>query len=418
MSSPFDGYFEVDFGIASSLRRRNRQRQEQQRRRLEAERRRYEQERRRLQEEERRRRREQHEAQERERKAREQERQAREEARKRREAEERRKRLEAEELARKMREIERNAEETRHLRKARRQQEEQIMQQRAAETRQLREAQKQQLLYEEKVKSLRESLYEAYTLNLSDNLRNEAENLEHILEAHDTADALEDFRTLRLAPFLSECRNYHERFENYLSLLDKYKASAEMIGVEAQEVPFDENFEAVLTELISTLEERAYTDIKREYIHQAMNEEMSSMGYKVVGFREMSIPSGGSFREELYQIDDDGVAASVIYQDNGQISIEIGALRSTDAREEYPLDDEMPVVLENHQRSFCAKALKFESDMSAKGITCSITRQPPSGAHAPDFMIEDYKMQHDVKILASERSNTFSDSIERVNSNG
>lgn len=420
MSSPFDGYFEVDFSTASSLRRRNRQRQEQQRRRLEAERRRQEQERRRLQEEERRRRREreQREAQERERVARERERQAREEARRIREAEERRKRLEAEELARKIRQLERNAAETRQLREARRQQEEQIMQQRAAETRQLREAQKQQLDYEGKVQLLRNSLYDVYQLNLSEKLYHEAENLEHELETYHTAETLEDFRTSRLTPFLSECRTYHERFENYLSLMDKYKASAEMIGVEAQKVPFDENFEAVLTELITTLEERAYTDSKREYIHQAMNEEMAGMGYKVVGFREMSIPSGGSFREELYQIDDDGVAASVIYQDNGQISIEIGALRSTDAREEYPLDDEMPVVLENHQRSFCAKAAKFEADMSAKGVTCSVTRQPPSGAHAPDFMIEDYKMQRDVKILASERSNTFSDSVRMVVSNG
>ena len=416
MSSPFDGYFELDFFVASSLRRKNRQRQEQQHRRLEAERRRQEQERRRLQEEERRRKREQREAQERERRKRE--RQAREEARRIREAEERRKRLESEELARKMRQLERNAEETRQLREARRQQEEQIMQQRAAETRSLREAQKQQLDYEEKVKSLREKLYEVYKLSLSDNLRDEAENLEHELEAHNTAEALEDFSTLRLSPFLNKCRNYHERFENYLSLIDKYKATAEMIGVVPQEVPFDENFEEVLTELISILEERAYTDSKREYIHQAMNEEMSSMGYKVVGFREMSIPSGGSFREELYQIDDDGVAASVIYQDNGQISIEIGALRSTNVREEYPLNDEKPVVLENHQRSFCAKAAKFEADMSAKGITCSVTRQPPSGTHAPDFMIEDYKMQRDVKILASERSNNLSDSVRMVRSNG
>ena len=416
MSSPFDGYFELDFFVASSLRRKTRQRQEQQHRRLEAERRRQEQERRRLQEEERRRKREQRETQERERG--ERERQAREEARRIREAEERRKRLEAEELARKMRQLERNAEETRQLRDARRQQEEQIMQQRAAETRQLRDAQKQQLLYDEKVKLLRNSLYDVYTLNLSENLHHETENLEHELEAYHTAEALEDFSTLRLTPFLSECRNYHERFENYLSLMDKYKASAEMIGLEAQEVPFDENFEAVLTELISIFEERAYTDSKREYIHQAMNEEMSSMGYKVVGFREMSMPSGVSFREELYQIDDDGVAASVIYQDNGQISIEIGALRSSDASEEYPLDDEMSVVLENHQRSFCAKADKFESDMSAKGITCSVTRQPPSGTHAPDFMIEDYKMRRDVKIPASERSNNLSDSVRMVRSNG
>ena len=426
MSSPFDGYFEVNFSTASYLRRRNRQRQEQQRRRIEAERRRQEQERRRLQEEERRRKREQREAQERERRvreARERERQAREEARRVREAEDRRKKQEAEELARKIRELERNAGETRQLREIRQQQEEQIMQQKAAETRRLREAQKQQLNYEEKekkVKLLRNSLYRVYELNLSDNLRDEAENLEHELEAHHTAEALEDFSTSCLAPFLIKCRNYHERFENYLSLMDKYKVSAEMVGIKPQEVPFDENFEAVLTGLIGTLEELVYTNSKREYIHQAMNEEMASMGYKVVGFREMSIPSGGSFREELYQIDDDGVAASVIYQDNGQISIEIGALRSTGAREEYPLDDKMPVVLENHQRSFCVKALKFEADMSAKGITCSVTRQPPSGTHAPDFMIEDYKMQHDVKILASERGNNFSDSnsTRRVNNNG
>ena len=421
MSSPFDGYFEVDFSTASYLRRKNRQRQEQQRRRMEAERRRHEQERRRLQEEERRRKREQREAQERERRAREareKERQAREEARRIREAEEMRKRQEAEELARKMRELEHNAAETRQLREVRRQQEEQIMQQRAAETRRLREAQRQQLDYEEKVKLLRNSLYDVYELNLSDKLRDEAEKLERELETHNTVEALDDFSTLRLTPFLSKCQNYHERFEKYLSLMDEYKASAEMLGIKSQEVPFDENFEAVLTELISTLEEHAYTDSKREYIHQAMNEKMSSMGYKVVGYREMSMPSGVSFREELYQIDDDGVAASVIYQDNGQISIEIGALRSTDVREEYPLDDEMPIVLENHQRSFCAKALKFEADMSAKGITCSVIRQPPNGAHAPDFMIEDYKMQRDVKILAPERDNNFSDSVMRVNSNG
>lgn len=408
MSSPFDGYFEVDFFIASSLRRKNRKRQEQRRRRLEAER---------LQEE-RRRKREQLEAQERQRQARERERQAREEAKRIREAEEKRKRQEAEELARKTRELERNAEETRRLREERRQHEEQIIQQKAEETRKLREAQKHQLDYEEKLKSLQNSLYDVYNLNLSDNLRDEAENLEHELESHHTIEKLEDFSSLRLTPFLSKCRNYHERFEKYLSLMDTYKASAEMAGIEPQEVPFDENFEAVLTELISTLEELAYTDSKREYIHQAMNEELSSMGYKVVGFREISIPSGGSFREELYQIDDDGVAASVIYQDNGQISIEIGALRSTSASEEYPLDDEMPIVLENHQRSFCAKALQFEANMSAKGITCSVTRQPPNGAHAPDFMIEDYEMKRDVKILASERNDNFSDSVRRLNING
>lgn len=395
MSSPFNGYFEVDFRTASSLRRKNRQRQEKQRRRIEAERRRKEQERRRLQEEERRRKREQREAQERERKARE----ARE--RERQAAEQKRQQLEAEQAARKARELERSAEETRRLREELRKHEEQIIQQKAEETRKLRESLKQQQHYEEKLKLIRERLNEIFDMNLSDTLRVEAENLERELESHHTADSLEDFSSLRLTPFLSKCRNYHQRFENYLSLMDEYKASAEMIGTEAQEVPFDENFETVLTELISGLEERAYSDSKREYIHQAMNEEMSLMGYRVVGFREMSAPSGASFREELYQIDDDGVAASVIYQDNGQISIEIGALRSTGDAEEYPLDDETPAVLESHQRSFCAKALKFEVDMSAKGITCSVTRQPPGGAHAPDFMIEDYEMKRDVKKFLS-----------------
>lgn len=381
---------------------------------MQEERRRRERERKKRQEEERRRKQEQREAQERERKAREEARRIREAEEIRRKEEARRKQ-EAEELARKIREQNQKAEETRQFREARQRQEELIMQQRAEETKRLR-AQRQQHFgsMREGLKQLQNFLAEVYGLNLSDELHSEAENLELEITSLNSIDDVDRFDSSVLIPFVGKCRKYHERFETYLSLVDKYRASADMVGVECQEVLFDENAEATLTELISSLEERAYTDSKRQYIHNTMNEEMASMGYKVIGSRKMTVPSGLSFTEELYQIDDDGVAASVIYQDNGQISIEIGALRSLNSCEEYPLYDEMPVVLENHQRSFCAKAHKFEEDMAVKGITCSVTRQPPNGAYAPSFLIEEYKMQRDVKVLASERNNNFTSTSESL----
>ena len=380
---------------------------------MQEKRRRRERERKKRQEEERRRKQEQREAQERERKAREEAKRIREAEEIRRKEEARRKQ-EAEELARKIREQNQKAEETRQLREARQRQEELIMQQRADETKRLRAQRQQQLQLDERVKQLQNFLSEVYGLNLSDELHSEAESLELEITSLNSIDDVDRFDSLVLVPFVNKCRKYHERFETYLSLVDKYRASAEMVGVECKEVLFDENAEATLTELISSLEERAYTDSKRQYIHNTMNEEMASMGYKVIGSRKMTVPSGLSFTEELYQIDDDGVAASVIYQDNGQISIEIGALRSSSSCEEYPLYDEMPIVLENHQRSFCAKAHKFEEDIAVKGITCSITRQPPNGAYAPSFLIEEYKMQRDVKVLASERNNNFTSASESL----
>ena len=412
LSSPFDGFFDIAFDVAFKLREKNRQRRETERRRREKERRAREaEEQRRRKEEARLRRKREEDA----RRRREEERRRKEEdERKRKAVEEARKIKEAEERACALQKQAERAAETRALREARKAQEELASLKRAEETRMLREVRKenehiaQERICEEKRISLMERLEQVDAIELSETLRNDAARAKYELEALSRAEDIEVFNTTVLLPLLRRCQEHHLRYETYLSLKEEYQAAAEIAGVPPIEIPFGEDAEKKLRDRIVQLEENTLAESQREYIHQAMDEEMKNMGYKVIGTRNIASPHGLTFIEELYQLEDDGVAASVIYQSDGRIAVEIGALTRDDGAYERNIES-MTGVLEDHQRNFCSKAVDFEKNMAEKGVICKINRLPPDGAHAPVFCVEDYAMQREVSFWEDEQGR-FADS--------
>ena len=409
MSSPFDGWFDVDDDVSYRLRERNRRRREQERRRRERERRaQQEAERRRKKEEARIRR----EREEQERRRREEERRRKiEEERRRKAAEEARKIREAEARARALQKQAELAAETRALREAKKKQEEVAMLKRAEETRLLREQRKederrkQEQLCSVQIAALRDLLSQTDTMELSEVLKDEVEHVKRSLEAISSTSEIASCSSM-VSSVVSRCAEHEQKIEEYLTLKDEYEAAATAAGEQVVEIPFDENAERLLRERLAALEEKALKESKREYIHQAMDEEMRNMGYRVVGSRDITTPYGVSFKEELYQIEDDGVVASVIYQSDGMIAVEIGGL-TEDAASHELLGEKMTDALEEHQQSFCSKADQFEKNMAARGVVCNISRMPPDRTHAPLFCVKDYEMKVEVGLL-EERQGRFS----------
>ena len=217
-----------------------------------------------------------------------------------------------------------------------------------------------------------------------------------------SADFLENFYSLSVLPLFKKCKRYNTLYEEYGEeyerLIEEYKIIAEQLGEKTKSIPLSEKAISDLTAEISRLEAVLIADEEKAYISKCVDEVMLEMGYSLIGSREVTKRSGKHFTNELYLFDE-GTAVNVTKSDNGQITMELGGLDSSDRlpddSESRKLADEMTV--------FCNDYKKIEQKLREKGIVTNyISLLPPDEQYAQIINTNDYEMNSDVENFSAE----------------
>lgn len=201
------------------------------------------------------------------------------------------------------------------------------------------------------------------------------------------------FMEIEVQPFFRRCQEFSDLWEKYgqeyKELSIRYEALAQMNGHESQikMIPFSEQAAIELKKLIAVEEAFAQAEAEQAYISDTLNDVMSEMGYDIWGRKEVTKRSGKHFKKSLYHYGTDS-AINVTYADNGQITMELGAV---DGRDRLPSSEET-VQLTERMVSFCDDFAEIERRLNERGVCIKnrIALSPPSATYAQVINIHDY----------------------------
>ena len=196
-------------------------------------------------------------------------------------------------------------------------------------------------------------------------------------------------------PLLERCEDYSRKWneygQEYRELVLRYETLIQMNGHQAEMkvIPFSEQAVQELKQLISSEVKYSRARAEQEYIVSTLNEVMTEMGYDVWGRKNITKKSGKSFTKSLYHYGEDS-AINVTCTDNGQITMELGAV---DTKDRLPSDEETS-LLTDRMVSFCEDFTEIERKLEARGVLVSnrIAMAPPSALYAQVINCNDYDL--------------------------
>ncbi len=222
------------------------------------------------------------------------------------------------------------------------------------------------------------------------------------LKANEITDSkfLENFYAISIYPFYEKCKNYNEQYTKAQEAIEELIVIYNCLCAELEMMP--ENFDLsnveyeYIDELINGLEAQRNDKAENEYIQQCVDEVMVEMGYELCGNREITKKSGKVIRNELYHFDE-GCAVNVTYQDNGQITMELGGVDKTNR---IPSKEESNKLVKDMEE-FCADFKEIEEKLNEKGVwTNHISILPPAPEYAQIIDVSDYEMNRHLESLS------------------
>lgn len=250
------------------------------------------------------------------------------------------------------------------------------------------------------IKRINDALEKLIYEELPDNLKERLVILQKRATEITSIDFLENFYSTQVRPFADECGLYQEHGKEYEELFMKYSMLAEEVVEKIKNYEFSMQAIEELKQDIVVLENKILLEKEQEYISAAIDEAMQEMGYELVGNRNVVKKSGRKFKNELYQFGE-GTAVNVTFSDNGQISMELGAL---DVTNRVPTDKEA-VELADDMRAFCNDYSELEKKLAQKGIVSKrISVLPPALDYAQVFDISDYEMRKSIELYKQEKT--------------
>ncbi len=207
-------------------------------------------------------------------------------------------------------------------------------------------------------------------------------------------DFLENFCSMQVYPFVQECEFYRDHAAEFEELSDSYAYLKTEMGERAEEFVFSaESMEKLRTE-IARLNEKLLCREEQEYISAAIDEAMTELGYELIGEKSITKKSGKRVRNGLYTLEE-GTAVNVTFSDSGQISMELGALDTTDRT---PTGGEAEELADD-MRAFCLDYAALEKKLSERGIAVrKMSDLPAFAEYAQVFNISDYELKRPVEV--------------------
>ena len=246
------------------------------------------------------------------------------------------------------------------------------------------------------IERIRSELDKLIGLTISDEQRHKFEALRQRADEIDSPDYLESFLSVAIIPFVKECvgydRLYQQHGEDYEVLKVRYQQLAVKLKHQPESITFSPQAVSILLERIAALETEELKAAEEAYICECIDEAMSEMNYSVIGSRQVKKKNGRQFRNVLYRFDE-GTAVNVTYSSDGQITMELGGMSSTDRT---PTEAEGR-SLEEDMQTFCDDFYEIEKKLKAKGIeTKRITHLPAEAQFAQIINVSDYQMTGEI----------------------
>lgn len=210
---------------------------------------------------------------------------------------------------------------------------------------------------------------------------------------------LRNFIAITVVPLEKECKHYSDMLNEYDQLQIRYETLCDALERSAEKTECSAYGISKLKSDISVLEKSMVEQEEQRYISQCIDDIMTELGYDLIGERSVTKKSGKRFRNELYHFGN-GTAVNVTYSSGGQITMELGALDSSDRAPTRSECDRLCADMEQ----FCEEYAKVERRLEEKGvISRHIQLLPPLAEYAQIINTEDYRMSGEV---GSPRRNT------------
>lgn len=243
---------------------------------------------------------------------------------------------------------------------------------------------------------------------LPQNLRSELSALQKRAETMPPA-SIRSLVAIELMPVMRRCEKYRKTWqsygEEYDKLYRKYEALAEMNGhaEKVEMIPFGESAIPELKKLLAVEEAQAQEAAERAYIIETLDEVMTEMGYSVWGKREGVRRNGSQFKKSLYQYKANA-AIDVTYARNGQITMELGKMDTSDRLPSKAEETELTAEMV----SFCEDFAEIEKRLAARGVAVGnrVSMAPPSPAYAQIINVNDYEKQEQTVAKEEETRRT------------
>ena len=227
---------------------------------------------------------------------------------------------------------------------------------------------------------------------------------------------------IEIQPIIKRSQEYIKKWEKhgeeYKALIIQYESLLALNHRESfnQTVPFDENAVFLLQKLIAIEEQIALDAAEHEYISDTLTDVMLEMGYTILGKREVTKRNGRHFSKSVFHYGD-GTAIDITYADDGQITMELGAVDKSDR---LPSETETAHLL-SEMEAFCEDFAVIETKLADRGVVLGrrISLAPPSVEYAQVINISDYVLSGQEKRAADQRRTTNNKSkAKTVDGNG
>ncbi|MGN1020532.1 MAG: hypothetical protein ACI4O7_09150 [Aristaeellaceae bacterium] len=216
------------------------------------------------------------------------------------------------------------------------------------------------------------------------------DELDRILKKSESivqADFLKNYLVLDIDPFIERCRQCEA--QGYALVRARYELLAREQGVAPEEFAYSVQGIQAMQTASAALEAAILEDRERACIHEALDDAMRGMGYRLIGDRVVVRPkTGRQVKHQLYSLQD-GTAVDVTFMDNGQISMELGGIAHTDR---LPTAEESAALTEDMQH-FCQDYAQLEQRLVAQGIQADrLSVMPPEAQFARIINADRYAL--------------------------
>ena len=225
--------------------------------------------------------------------------------------------------------------------------------------------------------------------NLSEKLCCEIDDVEKRTHDFKSISLLRNFNAITVEPLVKRCEEYTKQYSEFEELSIEYQSLCEAEQIKPQVFQCCQEEIHRLKGMIEELRSSSIQAEEQAYISNAIDEVMMEIGYQMIGNRSVTKKNGRRFRSELYTFSE-GTAVNITHSSNGQITMELAGIDTTDRQ---PTDAESNLLC-TEMENFCVAFSEFEKRLAEKGVISKhISLLPPTSEYAQIININDYEIQ-------------------------
>lgn len=246
------------------------------------------------------------------------------------------------------------------------------------------------------VERINNTMNEISEMELSKKLEKKVENLKQKASEIQNGEFIHNFYQISVVPFYKECKEYNDFYVLHHEEYESLKINCELLAKELNETVEEKELSQEAIDYYRSkreeLSERAIESRKQEYIKQCMDEAMEELGYNLVGSKSSVNRRGEMFHNQLFSYGE-GTVVNVTFANNGQITMELGGVDTSDRLPEYAESQKLVEAM----HTFCSDYTRIEEKLKEKGVINErVSMMPADDDYAQIINISEYEMNQEV----------------------